>query len=154
MVAMTDQAQAASKQAVTIMHQIAAHDGGEVEQILVGPAIKDVVGRMITHAATARLSLCPHLSWDSPAPAWWCSWAVGRLRCRECAVAAQRRIRGTPEDQRCDRCRKTRRTIHADLVQLPPVVVDLPSGAWCFPPTTVVFGLCGACQQSVAASAA
>jgi hypothetical protein len=144
---MVDQADAAGRHAEAIMHQIAAHEGTQVEHVLVGQATRDVITRMATQAAAGQLTLCPHLSWSAPEPAWWVAWAPGRLRCRDCAIAAQRRIRGTPEDRRCDRCGKIRSGIHADLVQLPALVADLPSGPWCWPPVTAVYGLCHPCQQ-------
>ena len=39
---------------------------------------------------------------------------------------APARIRGTAEDRRCDHCRHVVPVIHADMAQLPAIVVDLP----------------------------
>lgn len=145
--ALADQASAANADAARIMHFIAGVKGERVQQARPGPVSAALISRMHQRGVTAQLTLCPHLSYDAPQPAFWCAWAPGRLRCTDCAHKANARVRGTPEDRRCDHCRKIGRTIHADMAQLPPVVVDLPGGAKCLPPITVMFGLCPDCQR-------
>jgi hypothetical protein len=114
-----------------------------------GPVYAALVARMRQRGIAGQLSLCPDLSYSAPEPAFWCAWAPGRLRCAACAAATQRRIRGTIEDRRCDNCRRIVPTIHADMVQLPAVVVDPATGpAKCVPPVTLMFGLCPPCQQA------
>lgn len=148
MTALLDQAEAASSHANAIMAAIASLDGTPVRHEEPGPVIKTLITRIEARGLTGQLTLCPHLSWTAPEPAFWCAWAPGRLRCASCARTVSLRIRGTREDLRCDRCRKTVPKIHADMAQLPPVVVDLPP--WppgCVPPITMVFGLCPPCQR-------
>jgi hypothetical protein len=114
-----------------------------------GPILSALIGRLRQRAITAQLTFCPHLSYTAPAPAIWCAWAPGRLRCTSCAHTAQQRIKGTAEDRRCDHCRRVVPTIHADMAQLPAIVVDLPPWpAKCVPPVTLMFGLCPACQAT------
>jgi hypothetical protein len=146
--ALLDQAQAASGHALAVMQAAAIRDGTPVRHTPPGPVITAIITRMQQRALAGQLTLCSHLSFSAPEPAWWSAWAPGRLRCAPCTAAAARRIHGTREDRRCDHCRKTGPVIHADMAQLPPVVVDLPP--WppkCVPPVTLVFGLCPACQK-------
>jgi hypothetical protein len=147
--ALLDQADAATTQAVIIMGALAVLDGNPVQHAEPGPVFKALIHRMQQRGMAGQLTLCPHLSYTAPEPAFWCAWAPGRLRCAGCAHATQIRIRGTTEDRRCDNCRTIVPTIHADLVQLPAVVIDLPPWpAGCVPPVTLMFGLCPACQQA------
>jgi hypothetical protein len=146
--ALLDQADAASVHAAAALRLVAMLDGTPVRNREPGPVIKTLIARMQTRGRTGQLTLCPHLTYTSPAPAFWCAWAPGRLRCPACAQAANTRIRGTAEDRRCDHCRHVVPTIHPDMAHLPPVVVDLePYPARCIPPITLQFGLCPACQQ-------
>jgi hypothetical protein len=147
--ALLDQADAASIEAARILAAIGALDGTPVCHTRPGPVFTAIISRLRTRALTGQLTLCPHLSYTAPAPAYWCAWAPGRLRCAGCACQSQKRIRGTVEDRRCDHCRRTGRTIHPDMCQLPAVVVDFsPDPAKCVPPVTLMFGLCPPCQQA------
>jgi hypothetical protein len=145
--ALLDQAAAATAEGEKILAVLAAMDGTPVRHTRPGPMFGAIIGRFRNRALAGQLTLCPHLSWTAPAPAFWCAWAPGRLRCATCAQATHKRIRGTREDRRCDRCRRVVQRIHADTVQLPSVVVDLPSPK-CIPPVMVMFGLCPACQHA------
>ena len=130
------------------MAAIGAIDGTPVQHTIPGPILRRLIDRLRHRAMAGQLTLCPHLSYTAPAPAIWCAWAPGRLRCASCAHTAQPRIRGTAEDRRCDHCRRVVPTIHADMAQLPAIVVDLPPWpARCVPPVTLMFGLCPSCQQ-------
>lgn len=147
--ALLDQAGAASGQAAEIMRTLARMNGSPVRCTEPGPVFRVIIDRMRQRGLDGQLTLCAHLSPSAPEPAFWCAWAPGRIRCAACAQAAQRRIHGTREDRRCDNCRAIGPTIHADMAQLPPVVVDLPP--WppkCVPPVTLIFGLCPACQRT------
>lgn len=147
--ALLDQADAATTHATAIMATVAKLDGGQVRHVTPGPVFQVLIDRMRQRALTGQLTLCPHLSYTSPSPAFWCAWAPGRLRCPACAHAVQKRIRGTREDRRCDHCRAVGPTIHPDMAQLPAIVIDLPP--WrpgCVPPVTLLFGLCPACQRT------
>jgi hypothetical protein len=147
--ALLDQAEAATTQAAEIMGALAALEGTRIQHTYPGPVFSALIHRLQQRAIAGELTFCPHLSCTAPAPAFWCAWAPGRLRCASCAHATQKRIKGTPEDRRCDNCRAIVPTIHADMVQLPAVVVDLPPWpAGCVPPVTLMFGLCTACQQA------
>ncbi len=146
--ALLDQADAGSADAARIMAAISAIEGTPVQHTMPGPILSALVGRLRQRAITGQLTLCPHLSYTAPSPAMWCVWAPGRLRCASCAHTAHQRIKGTAEDRRCDHCRRVVPTIHADMAQLPAIVVDLPPWpARCVPPVTLMFGLCPACQQ-------
>lgn len=148
--ALADQADAAGTEAARIMHTLARLDGTEVQHVRPGPVFAALIARLPQRMLAGQITLCPHLSYTAPEPSFWCVWAPGRLRCAHCTEAAQRRIRGTAEDRRCDACRKTGPKIHPDMAQLPPIVVDLPS-PWpprCVPPITVLFGLCPDCQRT------
>jgi hypothetical protein len=147
--ALLDQADAASDHAAAIMTTRASHDGTPIRNVRPGPVTRSLITAMNNAASAGKLTLCPHLSPTAPAPAWWCAWAPGRLRCDHCTTAASLRIKGTREDRRCDHCRKIVATIHADMAALPAIVIDLPP--WppaCIPPVTMVYGLCPACQET------
>lgn len=153
--ALLDQADAAASAAAAILATVAARDGTPIRHDTPGPVFAALIHRLQLRGLSGQLTLCPHLSYTAPAPAFWCAWAPGRLRCSACAHQTHRRIRGTAEDRRCDHCRKTGPTIHPDMAQLPPVVVDLPP--WppkCVPPVTLMFGLCPDCQHTDAAGRA
>jgi len=146
--ALVDQADAASAQANAAMAMIATREGSPIRHVEPGPVAQALIARMRGRAIAGQLTLCLHLSYTAPAPAFWCAWAPGRLRCAACARTASIRIKGTREDRRCDHCRTVIPRIHADMVQLPPVVVDLPPWpARCVPPITMMFGLCPPCQH-------
>ncbi len=146
--ALLDQAGAASASARATMTAVAAIEGTPIRHVIPGPVMQALIHRMRTRATGGQLTLCPHLSYTSPEPAFWCAWAPGRVRCTSCAHAASMRIKGTREDRVCDHCRATVPKIHADMAMLPPVVVDLPP--WpprCIPPIALMAGLCPACQR-------
>lgn len=146
--ALIDQAGAASNDAAAILHTIARMRGDKIQHRHPGPVYAAIVAGLERRGLAGQITLCPHLSYSAPEPAYWCAWAPGRIRCAACAQATQRRIHGTEEDRRCDHCRTIGPTIHADMAQLPPVVINLPP--WppkCIPPVTVLFGLCPACQR-------
>ncbi len=147
--ALLDQADAASASAHATMATIAVHDGTPIRHAIPGPVIRKLIDRMQDRGRAGQLTLCPHLSYTAPEPAYWCAWSPGRVRCAPCAAAAGTRIRGKREDTRCDHCRTAVPRIHADMAQLPAVVVDLPP--WpprCVPPIALLFGLCPACQRA------
>jgi hypothetical protein len=145
--ALLDQADAAAAHAARVMHLLAEAEGGAVQHVQPGRIFRAIISRMQQCAITGQTTLCPHLTYTAPQPAFWCAWAPGRLRCAACAHQANLRVRGTPEDRRCDHCQKTTRTIHPGIAQLPAIVVDLPPfPAGCVPPVTLMFGLCPACQ--------
>jgi hypothetical protein len=147
--ALLDQADAAGADAARIMHLIGVLDGTPVQNRVPGPVYAALVSRMRQRGMAGQLTLCPHLSYTAPEPAFWVAWAPGRLRCPACAQTAHKRIRGTIEDRRCDHCHTVVPRIHPDMVQLPAVVVDfMPGPAKCVPPVTLMFGLCPACQKA------
>lgn len=147
--ALLDQADAATGHANAIMAAVAAIEGTPVRQVTPGRIFQALIARMRQRGMAGQLTLCPHLSYTAPSPAFWCAWAPGRLRCAACAHGAQRRIRGTREDMRCDHCRTVVPQIHPDMAQLPAIVVDLPPWpAGCVPPVTLMFGLCPRCQRA------
>lgn len=110
--ALVDQTEAARTEAARILAAIAVLDGRPVHCTEPGPVFAAIIGRFRARAIAGQLTLCPHLSYTAPEPAYWLAWAPGRIRCTECAHATHKRIRGTIEDRRCDHCRKTTRTIH------------------------------------------
>jgi hypothetical protein len=147
--ALLDQADAATAQASKIMGALASMEGTPVVHREPGLIFRAIIGGMQQRAMAGQLTLCLHLSYAAPEPAFWCAWAPGRLRCVACAHETNKRIRGSREDRRCDHCRAVGPKIHADMAQLPAIVVDLPP--WppgCVPPVTLMFGLCPACQRA------
>ncbi|MGH3431228.1 MAG: hypothetical protein ACRDQB_00165 [Thermocrispum sp.] len=150
MIALTDQAEAASADAIGLMHTVAGP--GELSSGTLGPIARAVITRMHTAvlaaAASGAPTLCPHLSFTAPALAFWLAHGPGKLRCAACATIALRRIQGTREDRRCDHCGRVRTNLCSRVVLLPAIVVDLPASApCCIPPASASFGLCDACQQ-------
>lgn len=143
--ALMDQAEAASADALRVMHAVAGHFDTEVVYGRPGPVRLAIVARLVARLLLGQITLCPHLSLKSPTPAQWLAWAPGRLRCRECSYAAARRIKGTPEDRRCDHCRRVHDEINVCAALLPPRVAELPGGSQCLPPVQVQFGLCESC---------
>jgi hypothetical protein len=147
--ALLDQAGAATTHAAAMMAAISQAERTPIQHTRPGPILGALIGRLQQRALGGQLTLCPHLSYTHPAPAIWCAWAPGRLRCASCAHTAHQRIKGTREDRTCDHCRETGPLIHADMAQLPAVVVDLaPWPAQCVPPVTITFGLCPRCQHA------
>jgi hypothetical protein len=133
---------------MAIMRNVAASGGTPVRHVTPGPVTRSLISRMHARGLAGQLTLCPHLTYTAPAPAYWVAWAPGRLRCLPCARAAAKRIKGTREDRRCDNCRTACPKIHPDMAQLPAIVTDLPPyPAGCIPPIAVMFGLCPACQH-------
>lgn len=146
--ALLDQADAATRHAVKILGAIAASDNGSrYRRGTPGPVMTAVVRKLTGRASSGRLTLCGHLSWAAPQPAFWTAWAPGRLRCAYCTETVQHRIRGTREDRRCDHCRAVTRRIHPDRVQLPAIVLD-EAEPRCLPPVIAIFGLCPDCHRA------
>jgi hypothetical protein len=146
--ALIDQADAAAAHGAAIMHTLAELGGGEVVREIASPLIRGIAGRMTSRAARGQLTFCPHITPSAPQPMFWVPWAPGRLRCPACVTAAQKRIRGTKEDNICDNCRRHSAMIHNEGAQpAPAVVLDMPSSAAAFGPVTVLFGLCPSCHE-------
>lgn len=149
--ALLDQADAAGRHSLAIMHAAAHHERTRVRYTQPGPVTTAVLRRMhrklLAQALAGHPILCPHLSFTAPAAAAWVAHAPGKLRCTDCARAAAERINGTREDRTCDHCRKVVPRIHACAVQLPALVVDLPGlPAVASPPALVHYGLCPRCK--------
>ncbi len=150
--AFLDQADAASAQSQGLLHHLAAAGEGEFRQQGLPKALRDVLGRMqpamLTRAMAGQPTLCEHLSYTAPAVAFWPAYAPELLRCPPCAVQEARRIQGTAEDHRCDRCRRHARRIHNQMLALPPVVVDLPGlDLAAIPAIVLMAGLCPTCHR-------
>ena len=151
--ALLDQAQAAWHDAETTLQSLAAIAGTPTVHGKLGPLSIKLVDSLVTRGMAGQLTLCPHLSYEHPAPADWCAYAPGRLRCRPCTIAVMARVAGTTEDRRCDICRTTLprgAKIYAAQTVLPPhpdVVRNRRTGQLApVPPITVHFGLCPACR--------
>lgn len=75
---------------------------------------------------------CGHLG--SPAPVFIAAWGPPMTRCRQCFAEAQRHLRGTPEDRRCDVCGAVlATTIYPFAVRGGAVTVSGGACAWCRP---------------------
>lgn len=145
-IALLDQAAAASREAHATVHRIADHvDGALVDcgPDIVGPVTRAMVRRMSQLSGTGQMTLCPHLSFNAPAVAYWLAWAPGRLRCRPCADTAAKRIKGKREDFTCDHCRTYHDPLHPVVVGLPPIVV--PALGISVPAVLAHYGLCPDC---------
>ena len=125
--AMFDQAQAASTQAERLLRHVAEHDGSVGSLAVHGPA-RRVADRLANRLVTGQLRRCDHIG-DSPQVMFWMAWRPGRLRCLSCAADAFQAINGTPEDKRCDGCKRIcRGLIHPSLIAMPAVVAELAPG--------------------------
>jgi hypothetical protein len=69
--------------------------------------------------------------------------APGKIRCRECALKAERRMSGTKEEFTCDGCRRHRSRIVPCAAILPAVAV--PELGFAHAPIMLVYGLCRKC---------
>jgi hypothetical protein len=145
--ALLDQAGAAASHAFSIFTTVADHEGYPVTYDYPGPVTSSIVRRLEYRLLAGQVTLCPHLSWTAPGPAYWAPWAPGRFRCPHCGQAAVRRVKGTAEDRRCDHCHKVNPSIYSGGVQLAAIVIDLPDGPLCVPPVTIFYGLCHACHD-------
>jgi len=143
--ALADQAAAATIHATQILAGITAADR-RYQPRTQGPVTTAIIQKLAGRANRGQLTLCPHLSWTAPEPSFWCPWAPGRLRCAPCIETVQERIRGTPEDRRCDHCHTITALIQAYRMRL-PAIVDI-NEALCLPPVVGIFGLCTACQEA------
>ena len=150
--ALIDQANAAGADAWHGIHAMADHMGNAVEHVAPGPLTKAIAVRLITHMhdreTHGQPTLCPHLSYTAPQPAFWVPYAPDLLRCHPCLTDAIEQIVGTEEDNRCDHCQTVTSTIHNDAMHLPPIVLMAPQRqAEAIPPVIVFYGLCPACQK-------
>jgi hypothetical protein len=156
-IGLLDQADAANHHAAGLMRAMADHDGTRVQHVDPGPITRTIVERlnpqMIGNVINGKPCLCPHLSCQAPALAWWLPYAPGLIRCIDCMKAAALSVRGTGEDNTCDGCRGHAPRIHVDATQLPSIVLDLPRiPATAVPPVIVSYGLCPTCQTKDEAS--
>jgi hypothetical protein len=153
--ALLDQAQAAHSEARAHLHQIAELTGLPATSTALGPVTITLADAMIDRGIAGGITLCPHLSYDHPAPAHWCAYAPGRLRCDSCLITTLQRVHGTREDRRCDGCGTVvprPEVIYAIQVVLPPMpdaVKNLSTGQLePLPPITMHFGLCPECRHA------
>ncbi|MFI7632427.1 hypothetical protein [Microbispora rosea] len=148
--ALADQARAASRDAVNVLHAVARSSGATVHAAPVGPITAAILGRFAALAFAGDLTLCEHLSFTAPRPAFWTAWSPKTIRCAHCCEAEAARIRGTVEDRTCDRCHRVADVVHAVAGQLPAVVVGARAGRapYAVPPVQVQFGLCSPCRAA------
>jgi hypothetical protein len=149
--ALLDQADAADRHAAGIMARF-AEMLTDPRYTLAGPVTHKLLGRMhgrmLGRSMAGEPTLCDHLSYTAPEPAFWAAWKPGRLRCAQCIGRVGERIRGTAEDYRCDGCRRPAgSTIVKCSLHIPPVILDAPPLPLAgLPPIIVVLGLCGRCM--------
>jgi hypothetical protein len=146
--ALVDQAHAATRHAYGTFFTTAAIHGYPLEHRLPAGSDRAILQRLEAGLASGTTTLCPHLFATSPVPTFWVAWRPGRVRCAPCARAILLATKGTPEDQRCDRCRKVRSSLISVNVQLPALV--WPTELRALGPIMVTFGLCGPCRESPA----
>ncbi len=91
--------------------------------------------------------LCPNLSFRAPQPANWRTY-TRQVCCKACGDAHSARVRGTPEDGRCDACgADAGGKLWLISFVLPAIVVDIrPWSLTSMPPVTVGVGLCDQCH--------
>ncbi|MGH3546834.1 MAG: hypothetical protein ACRDQU_01625 [Pseudonocardiaceae bacterium] len=145
--ALAGQLQAANADAERVLHELAARYDGEQPtwtSTVSGP-VRVILDRFATRLARREFTMCHHLAPDALGPTFWAAWAPGRIRCAACAQAAAQRIQNTPEDRRCDACRRDRGHIHGGLIVVPGAVTELPGRLGVWPPVTVCHGLCCRC---------
>jgi len=104
--------------------------------------------RFTERAGRGQISLCQHLSVTAPNPAFWTPWAPGRIRCSACSAQSAQRIKGTPEDRRCDSCQHdSGGSIYQNAVLIPAASLKLPELIAIQLPIVIIFGLCPSCQR-------
>ncbi len=143
--ALHDQAQAAANHARRILDAFHQVEGGALRYDHVTGADAAILGRLAHRLIAGDITRCPHTTGITPL--FWVAWAPGRLRCGRCADDANRRIRGTVEDRRCDCCRRIVPRIHPVTIQLPALVLDHPQHPAALPPILARFGLCAGCMD-------
>jgi hypothetical protein len=149
--ALLDQAQAASGEALHVLHGVAQRAGWATTYREPGPVTATIIDRLRARGLAGQLTLCEHLSYTAPAVAVWLAYAPGRLRCLPCTGRVAVRVKGTREDRRCDHCRAVVNAVHSTATLLPPVVLDLAPLAvapTCTPPILVQYGLCPSCRAA------
>jgi hypothetical protein len=152
--AQRDQADAAARHLLGVLHDRAQHIGQPVHHGTPGPVMDAVANRLAAswraRVLAAQPTLCPHLSYTAPSPAIWLAWAPELLRCPRCAEDEARRTHGTTEDQRCDSCARIVPVIRACMVEIPPLIVDGPgyNEATSRPRALLQLGLCPDCFKA------
>lgn len=145
--ALVDQAEAATREAADIVGALIRPGDSVGCGELAGSALA-VVRQLEARIRSRGLTRCPHVV--GIAPTFWCAWAPGRLRCADCADAANARIRGTREDRRCDACRRVVPLIRRCAVALPALISDARPAA--LGPIIAMYGVCGPCHRGAAQS--
>lgn len=144
--ALVDQAEAAARHGMGVLHAMASGGGGEVMYRPPPPVVRDIVAVFVERAQADDLDLCPHLSASSPVPAFWLPYAAELIRCVDCSNRKTTEVNGTPEDRTCDNCRRESDRIFPGAAQLPGIVADLPGLLAATGPLTVLYGLCPECH--------
>jgi hypothetical protein len=88
---------------------------------------------------------CDHVSMEHVA--FWLAWHPERYLCFNCYVVESRRVRGTPEQFRCDHCGQVTDWCSETTFELPPAVLDTPTRAFGNPATIVIYGTCRRCAR-------
>ena len=111
--AFTDQLNAASRDAQRILKSFDTAGTGVryVEEAAAGPFARKLVDGIRKARRRGWMRSCRHLPGAGPQPCWLFGWKPDRLYCTRCAGAEQLRIAGTPEDSRCDICRRQSPTL-------------------------------------------
>ncbi|MET8381601.1 hypothetical protein ABZV14_01205 [Streptosporangium canum] len=145
--ALLDQADAAVNESLNAFRTFAHRTGGTYGSSRPGPIAEHFLAQLHNGIHSDTIGFCPHLSPTAPEPSFWAPWASGKIRCKNCMNRAHERIKNTPENHRCDRCRRRTITMHTNGVQLPAVVLDIPGRPLSLPPVAVTYGLCPPCKQ-------
>ncbi|MFF0243967.1 hypothetical protein ACWEU6_05140 [Streptosporangium sandarakinum] len=146
--ALLDQADAAVTQSLNAFRVFAEHINGTIGAAIPGPVAQHFLTQLHDGIHAGAIGFCHHLSPAAPEPTFWAPWAAGKVRCKTCMTYAYERVSRTTENHRCDRCRRRAITMHTTGVQLPAVVLDLPTRPLSLPPIAVTYGLCSTCHES------
>jgi hypothetical protein len=132
--AMTDQIQAACRDAQSIVETVLARPGGMIG--VPGPFLASLAESIAAADLAGVLRRCRHLRGRGPEPVWAMAWQPGRIMCAVCALDALRAVQRTAEDRTCDVCR---------ILQLDG---KLWSGIGSAGPIVLTFGVCAACSEA------
>lgn len=147
--ALQDQLQMATRESEKLLeHHVTMADGKPYYGAL-GPFLTKCMDRLEKRLQENPSEFfCSHIKPTAPALGIWVPWKPGRVRCPKCAFS-RIDVRGTVENNTCDRCRRKTRTIHPNICRFPGRIFTFERwGHVALPPLTVMYGLCPTCQKT------
>lgn len=130
--ALTDQIQAAAREADALVHAMAALGGDSVSVVPPTPWLMEQHAALTAAVNDGTVKICTHLT-GSPTVAHAAVWKRWVITCGPCSSHHLRP--GPLEDSTCDRCRRYGLPLHGCTVTLGPLVL--------------AYGLCPGCMTEV-----